>query len=130
MDGAFQPPLHLLARTRTAAPVTVVPEPARHYARVMVEPGMAKAGKPLSNRQRAALDALDEVLADDTLAFAHRLQRGEMLVIDNVAAVHGRTAFTDGATPTEKRLLQRVWMWRRHDAVGDDPVTLDAVDFG
>ena len=94
MDGAFQPPLHLLARTRTAAPVTVVPEPARHYARVMVEPGMARAGKPLTNRQRAALDALDEVLADDSLAFTHRLQRGEMLVIDNVATVHGRTAFT------------------------------------
>ncbi|MBU6378259.1 MAG: TauD/TfdA family dioxygenase [Gammaproteobacteria bacterium] len=105
-------------------------EMAIHYARVMVEPGMAKAGKPLSNRQRAALDALDGVLADDSLAFTHRLGRGEMLVIDNVATVHGRTAFVDGTTPDAKRLLQRVWMWRRHGPVGDDPVRLDALELG
>ena len=101
-----------------------------HYARVMVEPGMETAGKPLTNRQRAALDALDGVLADDSLAFTYQLKPGEMLVIDNEATVHGRTAFVDGATPDAKRLLQRVWMWRRHGVIGNDPVRLDALEFG
>jgi alpha-ketoglutarate-dependent taurine dioxygenase len=101
---------------------------AIHYARVMIEPGMAKAGRPLTYRQRQALDAFDEVLADDSLSLTHRLSRGEMLVIDNVGTTHGRTAFADGATPDMKRLLQRVWMWRRHGAVGDDPVRLDEAE--
>ncbi len=103
---------------------------AIHYARVMVDAGMAKAGTPLTNRQRAALDALDGVLADESLGLTHQLERGEMLVIDNVATVHGRTAFVDGAIPNTKRLLQRVWMWRRHSAVGVDPVRLDALELG
>lgn len=101
---------------------------AIHYARVMVDSGMAKAGVPLTNRQRAALDALDEVLADESLGLTHQLVRGEMLIIDNVATVHGRTTFVDGATPNTKRLLQRVWMWRRHGATSDDPVRLDALE--
>ena len=100
-----------------------------HYARVMVEPGMAMAGTPLDARQREALDLLDEILADDSLAFVHTLRRGEFLLINNLATVHGRGAYEDVPRGNERRLLQRIWLWRRHVGPGLDPAALDAQDF-
>lgn len=98
-----------------------------HYARVMVEPGMAIAGTPLEPRQREALDLLDAILARDDLALTHHLAPGEFLVINNQATIHGRGAFQDGG-PDRKRLLQRIWMWRRHLGAGLDPAALDAAE--
>lgn len=100
-----------------------------HYARVMVEPGMAMAGTPLTARQREALDLLDDILARDDLAFAHALQRGEFLVINNLTTVHGRGAYADAPQANGRRLLQRIWLWRRHVGPGLDPVALDALEF-
>lgn len=94
-----------------------------HYARVMIEPGMSRAGTPLDARQREALDFLDSLLDRDDLLFRHRLARGEMLVTNNLRTLHGRGAFTDDGEA--RRCLKRVWMWRRHRGPGDDPAALD-----
>jgi len=94
-----------------------------HYARVMIEPGMEMAGTPLNALQREALDVLDEIIERPDLCFRHRLQPGEVLVINNLAMLHGREAFSPGAH--EGRILKRIWMWRRHVGAGVDPVALD-----
>lgn len=99
-----------------------------HYARVMVEPGMAKAGTPLSPRQRAALDLLDAVIARPELAWTTRLAPGDFMFVDNLANLHGRKAFTDDDSTGRRRVLKRVWLWRRHAGPGDDPARLDLAE--
>ena len=93
-----------------------------HYARVMIEPGMEMAGTPLTAAQREALDYLDEVLDRPELTFTHMLAPGEMLLVNNLALLHGREAFSAGSGG---RTLKRLWMWRRHVGPGTDPVALD-----
>ncbi len=94
-----------------------------HYARVMIEPGMEMAGKPLTEEERDALDCLDEIIERPDLNFRHVLQPGELLVLNNRVLLHGREAFPPGASGG--RTLKRFWMWRRHAGPGDDPVALD-----
>lgn len=94
-----------------------------HYARVMIEPGMEMAGRPLTEEEREALDCLDEVIERPELNFRHVLQPGELLVLNNRVLLHGREAFPPGASGG--RTLKRLWMWRRHAGPGDDPVALD-----
>ncbi len=94
-----------------------------HYARVMIEPGMEMAGTPLSDREREALDYLDEVIERPELNFRHVLRPGELLALNNRALLHGREAFPPGRAGG--RTLKRFWMRRRHAGPGDDPVALD-----
>lgn len=100
------------------------------YARVMVEPGMEKAGLPLSPRQRAALDLLDAAIADPALGFRTRLGPGDFLFVNNLVNLHGRTAFADDDSSGRRRVLKRLWLWRRHAGPGDDPAALDRVELG
>lgn len=101
-----------------------------HYARVMIEPGMALAGTPLTDRQREALDYFDALMQRPEMHFVFRLRRGEMLVTNNVQTIHGRAGYEDGVAPGEQRMLKRLWMWRRHRGPGIDPVALDAAELG
>ena len=94
-----------------------------HYARVMITPGMEMAGKPLSATQIEALDYLDEVLERPELNFKTLLSPGDLLVINNLAFLHGREAFSPESSVD--RNLKRYWMWRRHMGPGTDPVLLD-----
>lgn len=98
-----------------------------HYARVMITPGMEMAGQPLSNAQTEALDFLDEVLERPELNFQTLLRPGDMLVMNNLAFLHGREAFSPGSVGG--RNLKRYWMWRRHIGPGTDPVLLDLAEF-
>ena len=62
----------------------------------------------LGSEHAEALAALEEVLADGALAARHALAPGEVLVLDNLSALHGRTAIRPGA----RRLLRRVKVFR------------------
>ena len=97
-----------------------------HYARVMISPGMELAGTPLTNSQTEALDFLDDVIERHNLSFRTLLRPGELLVMNNLAFLHGREAFTPGTTGG--RNLKRIWMWRRHTGPGTDPVLLDLTE--
>ncbi len=104
-----------------------------HYARVMVEPGMDLAGTPLTPRQREALDLLDTLLERPGLVFDFRLEDGDFLFTNNLTTLHGRLAYTDDRpaaerTPTKRRCLKRIWMWRRHAGPGTDPIQLDLAE--
>lgn len=99
-----------------------------HYARVMIEPGMEMAGTPLTPRQLEALDYFDALLERPELRYEYLLQPGEFMITNNRFTLHGRTAYSDGATPAERRLLKRVWLWRRHIGPGTDPAALDLAE--
>jgi hypothetical protein len=97
-----------------------------HYARVMITPGMEIARHPLSQAQIEALDYLDEVIERPELNFQTLLHAGEMLVLNNLAFLHGREAFSPGSVGG--RNLKRYWMWRRHIGPGTDPALLDLAE--
>jgi alpha-ketoglutarate-dependent taurine dioxygenase len=82
-----------------------------NYLREYVESGHSTAGVPaLTARQRAALDAVDRILADPALIRRARLDRGHLMIIDNRRLVHGRTDFIDFPDPENARLLFRTWI--------------------
>ena len=95
------------------------------YNRAFLEQGAAKAGVALSRDAVQAFDLLDALMQREELVFRHVLQRGEMLVANNLATLHSRTAYVDHDTPGRERQLLRSWMWRRHMHPGVDPVQLD-----
>ncbi|WP_431281390.1 TauD/TfdA family dioxygenase [Humitalea sp. 24SJ18S-53] len=100
-----------------------------HYARVMVEPGMTLAGTPLTPMQIEALDLLDSLIQRPDLGFSYRLQPGEFLFVNNLVNLHGRGAYADDAEGAGKRrVLKRLWLWRRHVGPGDDPAALDLAE--
>lgn len=79
------------------------------YNRSWITRGQREHGAPLSTAQVAALDAFDEVLADPRMALRVRLRRGDLLLMDNMAILHGRTSFVDPPAPHAGRCLARVW---------------------
>ncbi|WP_028193633.1 TauD/TfdA family dioxygenase [Salinispora pacifica] len=82
-----------------------------NYIREYVESGHAVEGvPPLTAEQRAALDAVDEALADPALHRHIRLRRSDLMIIHNRRLVHGRTDFVDHDDPGKRRLLLRTWI--------------------
>ncbi|ARZ71720.1 TauD/TfdA family dioxygenase [Streptomyces sp. HU2014] len=79
------------------------------YNRYWITRGHREHGIPLSPAQVAALNAFDEVLADPRMALRVRLRRGDLLLVDNTAVLHGRTSFADPPPPHAGRCLVRVW---------------------
>jgi hypothetical protein len=100
------------------------------YNRVFLEQGAAKAGVPLGDEALRAFDLLDALMQREALLFRHVLQRGEMLVANNLGTLHSRTAYVDHEAPGLERQLLRSWMWRRHAHPGTDPVELDLDELG
>ena len=87
------------------------------YMRYWIEKGHERAGMPLSDAQREAFDALDELLADPSLNLRFELRAGDLLFLDNRAIAHDRDAYVDD--PEQPRHLLRLWLEDRpHDAPG------------
>jgi alpha-ketoglutarate-dependent taurine dioxygenase len=80
------------------------------YLRFWIEAGHHKAGLPLTPTQRAALDALDEVLRRAELRVEFTLRPGQMLLFNNRWLLHNRTAFEDHPEPERRRHLVRLWL--------------------
>lgn len=99
-----------------------------HYIRYLMDPGMEKAGKPLTSTEKSMLDFIDSILRRKELLFEYCLKPGEILIENNLHNLHGRTAFTDAKVGPGSRELRRIWLWRRHGAVGMDPAELDRVE--
>jgi alpha-ketoglutarate-dependent taurine dioxygenase len=87
-----------------------------NYLREYVESGHSTDGVPaLTAAQRAALDAVDRILADPALTRHARLDQGQLMIINNRRLVHGRTGFVDFPDPENARLLFRTWIDTRQD---------------
>lgn len=78
------------------------------YMRYWIERGQERAGEPLGARALAALDALDEHLADDAHVARFRLAAGDMMWVNNRFLAHNRDAYEDD--PACPRLLHRMWV--------------------
>lgn len=86
------------------------------YMRYWIERGQEKAGSPLSERQRAALDVLDENLASPDNVVRLHLERGEQLWVNNRTIAHGREGYAD--SPGNCRRLQRLWLETKTAGMG------------
>lgn len=64
----------------------------------------------LSDRQREAMDLLDDILRRPDLMYATWLQPGDMQMLNNHVTLHSRTEFEDFDEPALKRTLFRLWL--------------------
>lgn len=88
------------------------------YLRYWIEAGYEKIGRPLSDAQRQALDALDAVANDPALRVEFALEPGDMFFINNRWILHNRTAFVDHDEPERRRHLVRLWLQAEADVAG------------
>jgi hypothetical protein len=65
---------------------------------------------PLSDAQRATMDALDEILQRPDVMFTMYMEPGDLQIMNNHVLLHSRTDFEDFEKPEQKRLLCRVWL--------------------
>lgn len=78
------------------------------YMRYWLEAGQEKAGAPVDAAARRAFDRLDALLAEPAHVVRFRLERGDVVWVNNRTLAHNRTAYTD--TPDDQRVLQRMWI--------------------
>jgi hypothetical protein len=81
-----------------------------HYQRSAIAAGERGLDHTLSEADLAALDLLDEVARMPENRIAFRLERGDMLVINNYAILHARTRFTNHTDAALKRHVLRLWL--------------------
>lgn len=65
---------------------------------------------PFSESDMSALKTIEEVAEQDALKFDFRLEPGELVIVNNLALMHKRSAFQDDPDPAKKRLLLRLWL--------------------
>ncbi|MBI1774946.1 MAG: TauD/TfdA family dioxygenase [Proteobacteria bacterium] len=72
--------------------------------------GYQLRGEAMDGETKAALDAVESVLAQPDLPVTLRFVPGQIQYVNNRSTGHSRTAFLDGELPGEKRLLVRLWL--------------------
>jgi hypothetical protein len=72
--------------------------------------GYALQGGTMDNATTAAVEAIKEVFADESLQFQFRLQAGDIQYVANREVGHSRTEFRDHAEADRRRLLIRLWL--------------------
>jgi hypothetical protein len=86
------------------------------YARSYVMGAADRLGQPLTDAERAALDCVDAIARRPDLCVLMDFQPGDIQFLDNLAVLHGRTAFEDAPEPDARRYLYRLWL-----QMGDHP---------
>jgi alpha-ketoglutarate-dependent taurine dioxygenase len=80
------------------------------YQRALIAAGHRELGMPLSQSEVQALDLLDEIAMAPRNRVALKLNRGDILVINNYTVLHARTAFREYPEPERRRHLVRLWL--------------------
>ncbi|MCA8948115.1 MAG: TauD/TfdA family dioxygenase, partial [Planctomycetes bacterium] len=83
------------------------------YMRYWIETGQSKAGVPLAADEQRAFDLLDELLQSPENVVRFRLERGDVMFVNNRWLAHNRTAYVD--TADNVRTLQRMWIAARRE---------------
>ena len=65
---------------------------------------------PLTERQVAAFDLLDEIAEDSGVQLRMDFEPGDMQFLHNPQILHDRTAFEDESDPAKRRHLLRLWL--------------------
>lgn len=77
------------------------------YMRYWIESAQIKLGHEIPSKLTKTLDIIDSYFAAPEHAMCFRLERGDMLFVNNRFLCHNRTAFEDGEKP---RLYVRTWI--------------------
>jgi hypothetical protein len=77
------------------------------YMRYWIESALVKLNEPTPTGLTELLDAIDSFFAQTENAMCFRLERGDMLFVNNRFICHNRTAFIDGDKP---RVYVRAWI--------------------
>ena len=80
------------------------------YLRQYIELGCEIQNQPLSRVEIAALDVFDRIIHDQNIRLDMMLEPGDMLLANNYAVMHSRTAFEDFNEPEQRRKLIRLWV--------------------
>ena len=64
----------------------------------------------LSDRQKAALELLEDVANEPKICLSMDFKPGDMQLINNFTTMHARTVFEDGQGVADKRHLLRIWL--------------------
>ncbi|MCX2182755.1 TauD/TfdA family dioxygenase [Streptomyces sp. SKN60] len=80
-----------------------------HYNRYWINRGQDETGIPFTPERRAALRRMETLLQDPALVLELPLRRGDLLLVNNSAVLHGRTPFADSGAPGGRRCYARVW---------------------
>jgi hypothetical protein len=84
---------------------------AGSYLRVLIDRAYDSPDLPdMSERQRDALDFLEQVAEEPTLRVRIRQQPGDILLLNNWVTFHRRTEFEDFPDPARRRDILRVWL--------------------
>jgi hypothetical protein len=81
------------------------------WNRYRVANGEKIPGAPrLTDAQREAMEALDEIVRRPGFMYSMRLEAGDMQLLSNHTTLHSRTEFRDDPDETKKRTLYRLWL--------------------
>lgn len=97
---------------RNEFPIIAFPDGQLHfrYMRYWITTAYQKLQISLPAGLPAAMDCIDQYLANRDNIFARTLSRGEMLFLNNRYLCHSRTAFIDAPDPLRKRTFVRTWI--------------------
>jgi hypothetical protein len=80
------------------------------YNRAYIEIGHIRAQRPLTGRQREALDAFDGALNDPANALEFTLGPGDVFFASDHTTMHNRRSFVDATEVANRRCLVRLWL--------------------
>lgn len=80
------------------------------YNRAYIELGHLRAERPLTTRQREALDAFDQILNDDANSVEFTLDPGDVFLASDHVTMHNRRSFVDATEVEDRRCLVRLWL--------------------
>ncbi len=80
------------------------------FLRAYIEMAAKELGRPLTEREVAALDCFEEVAARPDVRLEFTLEPGEVVFFNNCTILHNRTAFEDAPDPARRRHLLRLWL--------------------
>ena len=84
---------------------------ASNLLRVLIDRAYAMPDTPeMTDKQREALDMMEELASRDALHTRFRQEPGDMLFLNNFVTLHRRTEFTDHDEAERKRHLLRIWL--------------------
>jgi hypothetical protein len=84
---------------------------AANLLRVLIERAYAAPDSPtMSDRQREALDYIEQLADDPSMHVSFRQQPGDIVLLNNWVTLHRRSEFVDYLEPERKRLLLRIWL--------------------
>lgn len=81
------------------------------FLRVLIDRAYASEDVPaMTDRQREALDFLEQTCERPEIQYRFYQQPGDMLFLNNWTTLHRRSEFVDQEDPVEKRHLLRIWL--------------------